>query len=197
MDVEVFLYDDLAQPTGLYVVAIGTAPGPQAELGLRSSMSGSLYSSATDSLASWQVTGVPRAQGWRRLAFAVDASGTRFFIDGVLVRSEPVPTSIEWVQFLCGDHGYGPENATVSFDDVSVTATNPASPASDILSSDLAPELPDLPDRRFGCVTLPWLDPDDPLASPVLAPLLFYRHETGALPIALTKTGSTLQVLLR
>ena len=118
--ITVHMFDDLGQDEGFNILAVGSGNITDAHNGFRSPTSVSYYSTATGTSSSWEPTDVPRTHGWHKLAYVVGEEGTDFYIDDALVRSEPQPTSIGWIQLLCGNHGYGPATGTVFFDEVKV-----------------------------------------------------------------------------
>ena len=66
--------------------------------------------------------------------------------------------------------------------------------AETVLSADDIQVLPASPDRRFPGETLPWLDPDRPLSSPSLAPLLYYQLEEGPSLLA-RRVGDSVEIV--
>lgn len=118
---EVWMFDDLDQPYGYNLFAIGQNPNlPHALIGYRSPVSQDYYSTEAGSLGSWQATSVPRTHGWHKLAFKIIPEGIEYYIDDVLVRFSGHMNEISYVQFFCGNHGYGPALGHVYFDDVEV-----------------------------------------------------------------------------
>jgi len=130
---EAWMYDDLTQPYGYNLFAVGLNPNvPHALMGFRSPVSQDYYSTEAGSLGSWQATSVPRTDGWHKLTFKVTPGGVEYYIDDVLVRTSSHLTQINYVWCFCGNHGYGPALGTVYFDDVVVRAAGAVAVALDI-----------------------------------------------------------------
>lgn len=119
IDIAVWMYDDGNSEGHLTVSPIGPG-GAVAQMGVRTSLSVSHYSSDANCACNWQVSSVPRTVGWHELRYRVSPAGLDYLIDGVLIRHSGHMTAIRAVTLFSGNHGYGSENGVVWFDDASV-----------------------------------------------------------------------------